>query len=203
MRFRSEQGPVQSTVTCKSSDDRINRPLLEVERVSHNSGLSGDSIQRVVHPTVTENGEKAPALKFGQRGVMALFLARTLFQHLIDGFHNRDLRQLVADLLCVTISKYTTSQMTYDRRRSNPPAQFGEKLPSATNQNLSTTSVICACSRLSPHCSARRASTGEELAILQHEKRLARPAGDKTLLRRIEALVGESEGSMVDRDAGC
>jgi hypothetical protein len=49
----------------------------------------------VVHPTVTENGEKAPALKFGQRGVMALFLARTLFQHLIDGFHNRDLRQLV------------------------------------------------------------------------------------------------------------
>ena len=37
----------------------INRRLLEVERVSHNSGLSGDSIQRVVQPTVTEDGEKA------------------------------------------------------------------------------------------------------------------------------------------------
>lgn len=44
----------------------INRRLLEVERVSHNSGLSGDSIQRVVQPTVTKDGEKAPALKFGQ-----------------------------------------------------------------------------------------------------------------------------------------
>jgi hypothetical protein len=48
---------------------------------------------------------------------MALFLALTLFQHLINGFHNRDLRQLVADLLGVTISEYTGSQMTYDLRR--------------------------------------------------------------------------------------
>ena len=86
-------------------------------RVSHNSGLSGDSIQRVVQPTVTEDGEKAPALKFGQPRVMALFLASTLFQHLIDGFHNRDLRVLVAALLGVTIADYTGAQMTYDLRR--------------------------------------------------------------------------------------
>ena len=96
---------------------QINRRLLEVERVSHNSGLSGDSIQRVVQPTVNEDGEKAPALKFGQPRVMALFLALTLFQHLIDGFHNRDLRAQVANLLGVTISQYTTSQMSYDLRR--------------------------------------------------------------------------------------
>jgi hypothetical protein len=49
---------------------QINRRLLEVERVSHNSGLSGDSIQPVVQPTVTEDGEKAPALKFGQPRVL-------------------------------------------------------------------------------------------------------------------------------------
>src|SRR3954454_22036396 len=95
----------------------INRRLLEVERVSHNSGLSGDSIQRVVQPTVSDDGEKAPALKFGQPRVMALFLALTLFHHLIDGFHNRDLRELVLDLLGVTASEYTASQMTYDLRR--------------------------------------------------------------------------------------
>jgi hypothetical protein len=95
----------------------INRRLLEVERVSHNSGLSGDSIQRVVQPTVTEDGEKAPSLKFGQPRVMALLLALTLFQHLIDGFHNRDLRGLVADLLGVTTEQYTAGQMTYDLRR--------------------------------------------------------------------------------------
>src|ERR1700722_5971329 len=96
---------------------QINRRLLEVERVSQNSGLSGDSVKRVVQPTVTEDGEKAPALKFGQPRVMALFLALTLFQHLIDGFHNRDLRQLVTDLLGVNASEYSTSQMTYDLRR--------------------------------------------------------------------------------------
>jgi hypothetical protein len=49
--------------------------------------------------------------------VMALFLALTLFRHPIDGFHNRDLRQLVVDLLGVPVSEYTTSQMTYDLRR--------------------------------------------------------------------------------------
>jgi hypothetical protein len=96
---------------------QINRRLLEVERVSHNSGLSGDSIQRVVQPTVTEDGKKSPGLKFGQPRVMALFLALTLFQHLIDGFRNHDLRQHVADLLGVTVADYTSNQMTYDLRR--------------------------------------------------------------------------------------
>ena len=57
----------------------INRRLLEVERVSHNSGLSGDSIQRVVQPAVTEDGKKAPGLKFGQPRVMALLLALPCF----------------------------------------------------------------------------------------------------------------------------
>ena len=79
--------------------------------------MSGDSIQRVVQPTVTDDGEKVPALKFGQPRVMALFLALTLFHHLIDGFHNRNLRALVVELLGVTDEQYTTSQMTYDLRR--------------------------------------------------------------------------------------
>jgi len=96
---------------------QINRRLLEVERVSHNSGLSGDSIQRVVQPAVTEDGKKAPGLKFGQPRVMALLLGLTLFHHLIDGFRNHDLRQHVADLLGVTLAEYTPHQMTYDLRR--------------------------------------------------------------------------------------
>jgi hypothetical protein len=96
---------------------QINRRLLEVERVSHNCGLSGDSIQRVVQPAVTSDGKKAPGLKFGQPRVMALLLALTLFQHLIDGFRNHDLREQVADLLGVTLSEYTPNQMTYDLRR--------------------------------------------------------------------------------------
>ncbi len=44
-------------------------------------------------------------------------MALTLFQHLINGFHNSDLHALVIDLLGVTADEYTTSQMTYDLRR--------------------------------------------------------------------------------------
>jgi hypothetical protein len=94
---------------------QIHRRLLEVERVSHHSGRSGrsgDRIPPVVPPTVTADGEKAPSLKFGPPRVRALLWALALLQHLIDGFHNRDLRGLVADLLGVTTEPYTAIQMT-------------------------------------------------------------------------------------------
>jgi hypothetical protein len=92
----------------------INRRLLEVERVSQNCGLSADSIQRVVQPTVTEDGQKAPGLRFGDPRVMALMLSLSLFTHLINGFRNQDLRRSVADL---THGSYTASQASYDLRR--------------------------------------------------------------------------------------
>jgi len=95
----------------------INRRLLEVERVSQNCGLSADSIQRVVQPTVTEDGQKAPGLRFGDPRVMALMIALTLFTHLIDGFRNNDLRSLVSDLLGPRAAPYRASQATYDLRR--------------------------------------------------------------------------------------
>ena len=107
-----------SNLPCLQKIGReINRRLLEVERASHNSGLSGDSIERVAQPTVTEDGEKAPALKFGQPRVMALFLSLTMFQHLIDGFHNCDLKASAISFLGVTEEQYAASQMTCDLRR--------------------------------------------------------------------------------------
>jgi hypothetical protein len=112
---------------------QINRRLLEVERVSHNSGLSGDSIQRVVQPAVTEDGKKAPGLKFGQPRVMALMLALTMFHHLIDGFRNHGLRQQVADLLGVAL---TGVQSWTDDLRSATPSAEGADLPSTQNQPL-------------------------------------------------------------------
>ncbi len=96
---------------------QINRRLLEVERVSQNCGLSADGIQRVVQPTVSEDGQKAPGLRFGNPRVMALMLTLSLFTHLINGFRNQDLRRSVADLLGLTMRAYTTQQATYDLRR--------------------------------------------------------------------------------------
>jgi hypothetical protein len=45
-------------------------------------------------------------LKFGHPRVMALFLALTMFQHLINGFHNSDLRRQVAALLGVDLAAF-------------------------------------------------------------------------------------------------
>lgn len=95
----------------------INRRLLDVERVSQNCGLSADGIQRVVQPTVTEDGQKASGLRFGDPRVMALFLALNLFLHLVNGVRNRELRPIVAQLLGKDLDSYTAGQMTYDLRR--------------------------------------------------------------------------------------
>ena len=95
----------------------INRRLLEVERVSRNSGLSADSIQQVVQPSVNQDGQKASGLRLGDPRVMALMVALTLFQHLLDGFQNRDLRVHVASLLGVPVEQYSAARMTYDLRR--------------------------------------------------------------------------------------
>jgi len=92
----------------------INRRLLDVQRVSQNCGLSGQSIERVVKPTVTKDGQPAPGLKLGDPRVMALFLALTLFWHLFNGFRNADLRKHVADLLDMD---YKPAMMSYDLRR--------------------------------------------------------------------------------------
>lgn len=95
----------------------INRRLLEVERVSHNCGLSAESIQKVVLPTVTKDGQRAPGLKFGDPRVMALMLALCRFGCVIDGFRSRELRRHVAALLGVPPEEYNTGQMSYDLRR--------------------------------------------------------------------------------------
>lgn len=95
----------------------INHRLLEVERASQNCRFSQQSMQRLIEPTVTDDGQKAPGLKFGQPRVMALLLALCLFLILPAGFTNRQLRQQVADILGLDLEHYKPGQMTYDLRR--------------------------------------------------------------------------------------
>jgi hypothetical protein len=92
----------------------INQRLLDVQRLSDDCALAQQSVERIVQPTVTEDGQRAPGLRFGDTRVMALFLALTLFLHLPHGFTPRELRQYVADLLG---REYTSAQMSYDLRR--------------------------------------------------------------------------------------
>jgi hypothetical protein len=101
----------------KNLGHQINRRPLEVERVSQNCGLSAESIQRVVQPTVTQDGQRAPGLKFGDPLVMALMLSLCAFGCLIDGFRSWELRRQVAALVGLGLQQYSASQMSYDLRR--------------------------------------------------------------------------------------
>jgi hypothetical protein len=63
-----------------------------------------------VQPTVTQDGQRAPGLKFGDPSVMALMLSLCGFGCLIDGFRSRELRRQVAALLGLGLQQYSASQ---------------------------------------------------------------------------------------------
>lgn len=95
----------------------VNRRLLDVQRVSQDCTLSQESVNRLVQPTVTDDGQRAPGLRFGDTRVMALLAALILFVHLPSGLTHRALRERVAGYLGRDRATYTSGQMTYDLRR--------------------------------------------------------------------------------------
>ncbi len=95
----------------------INQRLLETERVSQDCVLSAESFARVSEPTMTEDGQRAPGLRFGQPRVMALFAALSRFAPALNGFRHGDVRPIVQAVLDLPPEAYTASQMSYDLRR--------------------------------------------------------------------------------------
>lgn len=96
---------------------QINRRLLDAQHVSFASVLSAQSLLRIVQPSVTADGQRAPALRLGEPRVMALLNALTSFAHIPHGLTNRSLRGQVADLLGRDRVAYTSAMMSYDLRR--------------------------------------------------------------------------------------
>lgn len=75
------------------------------------------AIERVVLPTRSESGARAPALRFGDPRVMALWSALCCVALLPAGFSNAMLRALVAPLLGAPRAEYSARRMSYDLRR--------------------------------------------------------------------------------------
>ncbi len=90
-----------------------NRRLLEVERVGQSCAVSTELLERVGQPT-TESGQRASALRFGDRRVMALAASLCVVVHAALGFTNQSLCAWVSQPLG---GRYTTAQCTYDLRR--------------------------------------------------------------------------------------
>jgi hypothetical protein len=92
---------------------KANRRLLDVERISHDCSVGEDAFNRVQQPA-TIDGQRAPALRFADRRVQALFNAMVLFRLQPHGFRNREFSEHLGSLVGEQTSK---GRMTYDLRR--------------------------------------------------------------------------------------
>ncbi len=92
----------------------INQRLLDTERVGQGTVLASPAFARIAQSTVTDDGRRAPALRFGDPRVQALAgaLANMLFA--VTDITNKRLRALMAGLLGMP---YSMNQASYDLAR--------------------------------------------------------------------------------------
>lgn len=88
--------------------------LCDAEAASAMPAPDVATLDRVTRPSVTDDGQHAPALRFGDARVMALMAATAGFCHLVAGFDNKTLVHRMRALLD---QDYTTRHATYDLRR--------------------------------------------------------------------------------------
>ncbi|WP_448072472.1 hypothetical protein [Georgenia yuyongxinii] len=91
----------------------VNTRLLDTERVGQGCVLASPAFERVASPSLVE-GQRAPALRFGDPRVMALVGALLITLNAVTGFTNRSLRAQVSGLLG---TEYSMGQASYDLRR--------------------------------------------------------------------------------------
>jgi hypothetical protein len=91
-----------------------NRRLMEAERVGQGCVLASPAFERIAHPTVTPEGRRAPAMRFGDPRVQALAGALSVTLCAVTGITNRSLRALMTGLLDAS---YTAAQASYDLTR--------------------------------------------------------------------------------------
>jgi hypothetical protein len=92
----------------------INRRILDAERAGQGTVLASPAFERIAHPSVTADGRRTPALRFGDPRVMALAGALCATLLTATGITNKSLRALMTALLH---TPYSPGQTTYDLRR--------------------------------------------------------------------------------------
>jgi hypothetical protein len=92
----------------------INARLMETETAGQGMVLVSPVIERITRPTLTREGRKAPALRFGDLRVQALAGALAAMLFTVTGITNRSLRALMTGLLH---RPYSMNQASYDLSR--------------------------------------------------------------------------------------
>jgi hypothetical protein len=93
-----------------------NRRLLDVEQLSHDCHIGEAAFEHMQRP-LTVNGQRAPAIRFGDQTIQALLQALLVLSILSPGFKQKDLRERFAQLLDLAPSTMTQGKMTYQLRR--------------------------------------------------------------------------------------
>lgn len=104
----------QNWQALRAIGENANRRLCETEAADASPAPDVVTFHHVTRPSLTADGQRAPGLRFGDPRVMALFAALVGFTHILAGFTNSQLVQLVVPLLD---APYTSRQATYDLRR--------------------------------------------------------------------------------------
>jgi hypothetical protein len=73
----------------------INTTLLDTERVGQGCVLASPAFERIAQPTLTEDGRRAPALRFGDPRVQAMAGALCTSVLAVTGITNKSLRALM------------------------------------------------------------------------------------------------------------
>ena len=94
-----------------------NRRLLRVQSLSYDPITGAEALHTVTAPITTNTGTRIPGLQLGQPRSHALLAALPLFRLQPDGFANKDLRALTAELRGLDPATVTAGQITYDLRR--------------------------------------------------------------------------------------
>lgn len=96
---------------------QFNQRLLEQEQISQDCFVPLEVVRQLGESTRLENGQRASALRFGDRRTMALLQALACQTYIPQAINNQTLRTMVAPLLGVSPEAYSSAQMTYDLRR--------------------------------------------------------------------------------------
>ena len=140
----------------------INRRILDAERAGQGTVLASPAFERIAHPSVTADGRRTPALRFGDPRVMALAGALCATLLAATGITNKSLRALMTGLLAAPC---TPGQMTYDlrrrpARRPDPPDRAHQHLPPDPRRHQVRRLLHQAPQQAAPPAHGRRPGTG-------------------------------------------
>ena len=117
-----------------------NRRLLGVQRLDHDPIAGTNALHTVTDPILTPHGSRVPGLPIGKPRSHALFSALLTFRTHLDGFTNRDLRQLTGQLRGLDPATVSAGQATYDLRRLRTH-QLIEKIPHSHRYQVTDTGL--------------------------------------------------------------